>query len=84
MAVVRIERRLSQPRWLTFVVPLGSLVVAMGVMSIVLVATGHSPGATFHKIFDTAFASRSAINRMRPMPHNARNANLIRNQREQS
>jgi simple sugar transport system permease protein len=62
VAAVRIERRLSQPRWLTFVVPLGSLVVAMVVMSIVLLATGHSPVDTFHKIFDTAFASKTAIN----------------------
>jgi ABC-type uncharacterized transport system permease subunit len=47
MASIRIERRLRQPRWLTFVVPVGSLVVAVCVMSVVLLATGHSPVDTF-------------------------------------
>ena len=43
--MIRIERRLAQPRWLAVAVPLGSLVVAFGVMTLVLLATGHAPGA---------------------------------------
>src|SRR4029079_14787509 len=62
MPSVRIERRLRQPRWLTFVVPLGSLAAAVLVMSVVLLATGHSPVDTFRKIAETAFGSTSAIN----------------------
>ena len=62
MPSVRIERRLRQPRWLTFVVPLGSLAAAVVVMSVVLLATGHSPVDTFRKIFETAFTSKRAIN----------------------
>ena len=58
MASIRIERRLQQPRWLTFVVPLGSLVAAVVVMSIVLAATGHSPGHTFRRIVETAFGEQ--------------------------
>jgi simple sugar transport system permease protein len=59
---IRIERRLSQPRWLTFVVPLGSLAAAVLVMSVVLLLTGHSPIDTFQKIVETAFTSKTAIN----------------------
>ena len=62
MPSVRIERRLRQPRWLTFVVPLGSLAAAVLVMSVVLLATGHSPVDTFRKIAETAFGSKTAIN----------------------
>src|SRR3954451_6884395 len=62
MASVRIARRLRQTRWLTFVVPLGSLAAAVVVMSIVLVATGHSPGHTFRRIVETAVTSKTAIN----------------------
>src|SRR4051812_19431009 len=62
MASVRIERRLRQPRWLTFVVPLGSLAAAVVVMSVVLLVTGHSPVETFRRIVETAFGSKTAIN----------------------
>ena len=40
---IRIERRLSQPRWLSVVVPVVSLAVAFLLIAIVLVATGHNP-----------------------------------------
>jgi simple sugar transport system permease protein len=62
VASIRIERRLRQPRWLTFVVPFGSLAAAVLVMSVVLLATGHSPIDTFRKIVETAFTSKTAIN----------------------
>ena len=56
--MIRIERRLVQPRWLTVAVPLGSLVVAFGVMTLVLLATGHSPGHTFARLSTPASAAR--------------------------
>jgi ABC-type uncharacterized transport system permease subunit len=60
--VIRIERRLAQPRWLSVVVPVGSIVVAFGLMAIVLVVTGHSPGHTFSRLLDTGFGSKAALN----------------------
>ena len=44
---LRIERRLQQPRWLSVAVPLVSVVVAFGAMTLVLLATDHPPGHTF-------------------------------------
>jgi len=58
---LRIERRLRQPRWLVVAVPVGSVVVAIGLMTVVLVLTGHSPGHTFRKIWETAFSSTTAL-----------------------
>ncbi len=60
--MIRIERRLAQPRWLSVVVPLGSIVVSFGLMAIVLVATGHAPGHTFSRLLDTGFGSKAALN----------------------
>jgi simple sugar transport system permease protein len=60
--VIRIERRLTQPRWLSIVVPLGSLVFAFGVMAVVLLLTGHPPGHTFSRLLDSAFGSKQALN----------------------
>jgi ABC-type uncharacterized transport system permease subunit len=59
---IRIERRLAQPRWLTVAVPLGSIVVAFGVMTLVLLATHHPPGHTFSRLFDSAFGGRDQLN----------------------
>ena len=60
--MIRIERRLEQPRWLSFAVPIGSIVVAFGVMAVVLLLTGHPPLETFRKLFDNAFIGSAALN----------------------
>jgi len=60
--MIRIERRLAQPRWLMLAVPLGSVVVAFGVMTLVLLATSHPPGHTFSRLLDTGFGSKVAVN----------------------
>jgi simple sugar transport system permease protein len=60
--VIRFERRLAQPGWLTVAVPVGSVVVAFGFMTLVLLATGHAPGHTFSRLLDTGFGSKVAIN----------------------
>jgi general nucleoside transport system permease protein len=60
--MIRIERRLEQPKWLTLVVPAGSLVVAFIVMTVVLLATHHPPLHTFGRLLDTGFGSRRALN----------------------
>jgi simple sugar transport system permease protein len=59
---LRIERRLRQPWWLPAAVPLFSLVLAFGVMTPVLLATHHSPGHTFGRLFHSAFIGRNALN----------------------
>ena len=58
---VRIEKRLKQRRWLMVAVPLGSLVVAHIAISILLVATGHPPVATFRRLFDAAYLADGAL-----------------------
>jgi simple sugar transport system permease protein len=60
--MIRVERRLAQPRWLSFAVPIGSVVVAFGVMTIVLLLTHHAPGHTFRRIFDTGFLGSQSLN----------------------
>jgi simple sugar transport system permease protein len=60
--VIRIERRLEQPRWLSFAVPIGSILFAFAVMTIVLLATHHPPLQTFRKLFENAFVGKDALN----------------------
>jgi simple sugar transport system permease protein len=60
--MIRVERRLVQPRWLSLAVPVGSLGVAFLVMTLVLLATGHAPGHTFARLVATGFGSTSALN----------------------
>lgn len=59
---LRIERRLRQPRWLSVAVPVVSIVVAFGAMTLLLLATGHSPGHTFGRLFQSAFVGRNSLN----------------------
>jgi simple sugar transport system permease protein len=58
---MRIERRLTQPRWLLVAVPVGSILVAFGLMAIVLVLTGHAPGHTYRRLIDSAFFANGAL-----------------------
>jgi general nucleoside transport system permease protein len=58
---VRLERRLRQPRWLMFVVPVCSVVVAFVIAGLVLLITGHDPITAYHKLFDAAFVSTGAL-----------------------
>ena len=58
---MRIERRLRQPRWLTFVVPAGSLVFAFFASGVVLLATGHDALSSYRKLFDAAFVANGAL-----------------------
>ena len=58
---VRIERRLTQPRWLTVAVPIGSLTAAFALIAIVLLATEHNPVTTYRDLFDAAFTASGAL-----------------------
>ena len=59
--MIRLERRLEQPWWLSVAVPVGSLVVAFGIMGIILAATGHAPGATYRRIVEAGFTGHGAL-----------------------
>jgi simple sugar transport system permease protein len=58
---VRLERRLVAPRRLALLVPAGSLVAALVLGGIVLLATGHNPISSYRRIFDTAFNGDESI-----------------------
>ena len=58
---MRIERRLRQPRWLLFAVPVCSVVVALVFAGIVLSITGHNPFSAYRQLFDAAFLSTGSI-----------------------
>ena len=58
---MKLERRLSQPWWLSVAVPVGSLVVAFAVMGVVLKLTGHSPWETYRKIVEAGFTGSGAL-----------------------
>src|SRR5579863_10740375 len=58
---LRIERRLSQPRWLRVVVPLASVVFAFFVAGIVLLATGHNPISAYRQLFEAGFTQTGAL-----------------------
>jgi ABC-type uncharacterized transport system permease subunit len=59
--VIRLERRLSQPWWLSLLVPIGSLVVAFAIMAVVLAVSGHAPGSTFRNMVEAAFTGNGAF-----------------------
>ena len=59
--MIRIERRLEQPWWLSVVVPLGSLGAAFAIIAVLLVATGHDPGHTFRNIVEQGFTGHGAL-----------------------
>jgi simple sugar transport system permease protein len=58
---MRFERRLDQPRWLAVAVPVGSIAVGFALMAVVLVLTGHAPGPTYRRLFDSAFFADGAL-----------------------
>jgi ABC-type uncharacterized transport system permease subunit len=60
--VIKIERRLEQPRWLSVAVPLWSVAVSFLVMAAVLGATGHDPLHTYRRLLDAAFIGTAAWN----------------------
>jgi simple sugar transport system permease protein len=59
--MIRIERRLEQPRWLSVVVPVVSIAVAFVFATLVLVATHHPPLHTFRRLYDAAFLANGAL-----------------------
>jgi general nucleoside transport system permease protein len=58
---MRLERRLEQPWWLNVAVPAGSLVVALAIMALVLVASGHDAAHTYREIVVSGFTGHGAF-----------------------
>lgn len=58
---VRLERRLEQPKWLNWVVPLASLVAALILGALVLWITGKNPFDVYQRIFERGFAGKRAF-----------------------
>jgi len=58
---VTFERRLSQPWWLTVVVPVCSLVAAFVIAGVVLLATGIDPLTTYRQLFDAGFIQTGSL-----------------------
>jgi simple sugar transport system permease protein len=58
---MRVERRLTTPRYLYVVVPAVSVVVAFLLGAIVLGVTGHDAIATYRRIIDAAFVREGAL-----------------------
>ncbi len=59
--MIRIERRLTDARWLLVAVPVGSLIGAVILSSVILVATGHDPLGTWQRLLDRGFLSEGAM-----------------------
>lgn len=59
--MIRIERRLEQPRWLSVAIPIVSIGVAFLFAALVFAATGHPPLHHFRRLFDAAFLANGAL-----------------------
>ena len=60
--MIRIERRLAQPKSLVLMVPVGSIAAAFLLMTVVLLITHHPPLHTFDRLLRAAFVGRQALN----------------------
>lgn len=58
---LRLEKRLLQPRGLNWIIPLLSLLAALVLGAIVLLATGKDPIDVYSRIFERGFASQRAL-----------------------
>lgn len=59
--MIRLERRINTPRWVTWAVPLVTILAAMLAGAILIAVSGNDPAETYRRIFDRAFASSGAL-----------------------
>ncbi len=59
--MIRLERRLHQPWWLSVAVPVGSLVVAFAIIGVVLAVSGHEVVETYRKIVEAGFTGNGSL-----------------------
>lgn len=55
--MIRVERRVDRPSWLSVAVPVGSIAAALLVGAVLLAVSGHDPVATYDRILDRAVLS---------------------------
>lgn len=59
--MIRLERQVDRPRWLTVAVPVASVAAALVIGAVLLAATGHDALGTYQRILDRGFTSRGAF-----------------------
>jgi simple sugar transport system permease protein len=59
--VIRIERRLETPAWVGLTMPFVALVIALVIVAIVLLITGHAPGSTYESMFKASITNSGAF-----------------------
>jgi general nucleoside transport system permease protein len=59
--VIRLERRLETPRFLSLLLPLVSVALALVLAGVLLLATGHDPLSTYRRIVERGFTTRGAL-----------------------
>lgn len=59
--MIRLERRVEQPRWLSLVVPVASVLSALVVGAVVLAVTGHDALHTYSQILERGFTRDGAL-----------------------
>ena len=59
--MIRLERRVDTPKWLSLAVPCGSLLVALAAGGLLIAASGNDVFGTYGRIIDRAFTSDGAL-----------------------
>ena len=59
--MIRLERRVESPKWLSFAVPIGSLVAALCAGSFLILFSGNSVSDTYIRIVERAFTDNGAL-----------------------
>jgi len=58
--MIRLERRLTRPAWLSVAVPVGSILVAFVLGALLIAVSGNDPLATFGRIFERSMGTEGA------------------------
>ncbi len=58
---IRLQRRVDAPRWLSWVVPVGSFIGAVIVGGVVIALSGNDPFDTYQRIVERGFTSEGAL-----------------------
>ncbi|MGA2804125.1 MAG: ABC transporter permease [Acidimicrobiales bacterium] len=59
--MIRLERRLSTPGWLRVAIPFGALLVALVLVAVLLVATGHNPISIYRQMVGAAITNPGGL-----------------------
>jgi len=59
--MIRLERRVDNPKWLSFAVPVGSLLAALVAGAILILVSGNDVFGTYQRIVERAFTDDGAL-----------------------